>query len=403
MHRWNRPFASCVVWIVLCVASPATGVELTEQARRLHRQVLVFDAHIHLISRQFYQGGHIGQRYADGHVDLPRMREGGVDAFVLALYVQEEYYPARYETKQFLRLLERALAELEANRKQVELALSGRDIQRIHRRGKIAAVLGLEGTFDVDGDLALLRVFHRLGLRVMQIAAHNWTSNYSDSCCDSRRWGGLNDRGRQLVREMNRLGILIDLSHASDETIEDVLEITNQPVVVTHGGLRSFNDIPRNLPERLAEKIAAKGGLIGVQIGNSFHSRRFYEWLVEREGRKFWERPRVQGNLAQMSIEEIDALLRPSFPSVGPQAPTGLLMGVDEWLSVVDRLIELVGEDHVILGTDFDGGVTPPREIRDVSDLPVLTAAMLKRGYSERRIRKILGENLLRVFSAVTR
>jgi len=397
-QRIGCRIASLLLGLILVIPGAAAA---TGRAQKLHRDALVFDAHVHLVTRQFYQGGSIAQRYPDGHVDLPRMREGGVDAFFLTLYVREEYYPGRYETRQLLRLIDLALRQIEENRDQIELALTAGDVRRITRQGKMAAVLDLEGSFDLDGDLGVLRSFYRLGLRVVQIAAHNWTSHYSDSCCAPSRWGGLNERGRALVREMNRLGMLINVSHASDETIRDVLAISTHPVVATHHGLRTFNDIPRNLPEELARQIAAKGGLIGVQIGNAFHNPRFYRWRTQQAGKSFWETREVEERVAGRSIEEIDDLLRPSFPFVGPQAPPELLLSVDDWLAVVDRLIEIAGEDHVILGTDWDGGLTPPRGIRDVRDLPLVTEAMLRRGYSAQRIRKILGENLLRVFGQV--
>jgi len=395
----NRPLILSLLTIVVLGRAPA---QISQQARELHDSALVFDAHVHVINRQFYQGGDIGDRYPDGHVDLPRMKEGGLDALFFTISTSERYYPGRYETKQVLRLIDLALRQIEKNSDSIELALNASDIERINRAGKIAAVLDLEGGFDLDGDLGVLRSLYRLGLRVVQLPAHNWANEFADSCCAPHRWGGLNEHGRRVVREMNRLGMVINISHASDETTEQAIEVSSDPLVATHHGLRSFNNIPRIMPDHLLKKLAAKGGLIGFHIGHSFHSPAYHAWKTKRAGRAFWDTTSVADEVAGKSIAEIDEMFANSYPSVGPIPPDELWMSVDEWLNVVDRAIELVGEDHVALGTDFDGAPTPPREISDISDLPVITQAMLQRGYSEERIRKFMGGNLMRVFRQVT-
>jgi len=386
----------------LLLAALALPGQVSERARQLHRDAFVFDGHIHMINRQFYHGGDIGKRVADGQVDLPRVEEGGVDAFMFSLLVSEEYYPPRFETRHVFRLLDLALAQIADNHDRIEIALTASDIERINRQGKLAAVLDLEGGFDLDGDLGILRILHRLGLRCAQLPAHNWANNFADSCCAPPKWNGLNERGRAVVREMNRLGILINVSHASDRTIEQTLEISADPIVATHHGLRSVNNIPRNMPDDLLKKLAARGGVIGFQIGNDFHNRKMFEWRTKHQGKAFWDRSAIGDKEARLSIEQIDKNVAPHFPSVGLPAPEELKLTVDEWVAVVDRAIQLVGEDHVALGTDFDGGPTPPRGIRDIRDLAMITDAMLRRGYTEQRIRKFLGANLLRVFRQVT-
>ena len=376
---------------------------ISEPARRLHQEAFVLDGHVHMINRQLHLGGSIGDRLPDGQVDLPRMREGGVDAFFMTLFVMEQYYPARYETKQTLRLINMALDQLERHRDVVELARDASDIERINRAGKMAAVLDLEGGFDLDGDLDVLRALHRLGLRVVQLPAHNWANEFADSCCAPARWHGLTDHGRGVVRELNRLGMVINVSHASDETLSQALDVSTHPIVATHHGLRRLNDIPRNMPDDLLKKLAAKGGVIGFHIGNAFHSRPHFDWLTKQAGKPFWDTSEVGREKERLSMSEIDRRLAPQFPFVGPVAPDDVLMSVDEWVGVVDQAIQLVGEDHVALGSDFDGGPTPARGMRDVRDLAMITDAMLRRGYSETRIRKFLGGNLLRVFRQVTR
>jgi membrane dipeptidase len=378
------------------------AAQVSERAARVHREALVFDAHVHVINRQFYHGGDIGQRLEGGQFDLPRARQGGLDALFFSVFIPEQYYPPRYETKQALRLISLAHEQLAKNKDTIELALTASDVERIVRAGKMAALLDLEGGFDLDGDLGVLQALYRLGLRSAQLPAHNWANNFADSCCAPAKWKGLNDRGRAVVREMNRLGMVINVSHASDQTLEQTLDISTQPIVATHHGLRSFNNIPRTMPDELLKKLAAKGGVIGFHIGNEFHNRKLFEWRTKHEGKPFWDTTAIGQREGKLGIEEIDRLVAPQFPMVGMDAPLELVWTVDQWFDVVDRAIQLVGEDHVMLGSDFDGGPTPPRGVRDVRDLPLLTEAMLKRGWSEERVRKFLGGNLLRVVRRVT-
>ena len=181
------------------------------------------------------------------------------------------------------------------------------------------------------------------------------------------------------------------------------IDLSSDPVVATHHGLRSVNNIPRTMPDHLLKKLAAKGGVMGFQIGNEFHNVKLFEWRTRQRGRTFWDTSDIGQREASMTIEQIDRLAAPKFPMVGTNAPETLKMTPAQWIEIVDRAIQLVGEDHVALGSDFDGGPTLPRGMRDVRDLPMITEAMLRRGYSEERIRKFLGGNLLRVFRQVTR
>ena len=388
--------------LVLACTLPLLRAQISDRARTLHQEAFVFDAHIHVVNRQFYHGGDIGARVGDGQFDLIRAKEGGIDAMFFTLFVTEQYYPARLETKQALRLIDAAHGQLAGNADKIELALTASDIDRIVGAGKIAALMDLEGGFALDGDLGVLRSLYRLGLRSFQLPAHNWANDFADSCCAPARWKGLNQRGREVIREANHLGMVINISHASDEAMAQALDISADPLLATHHGLRSFNDIPRTMPDHLLEKLAAKGGVIGFHIGNEFHNPKVFSWRTARAGRPFWDTSEIGRKEASMTIGDVDKLAAPQFPMVGVPAPDELRFTPSEWLAVVERAIDLVGEDHVMLGSDFDGGPTLPRGMRDVSDLPMLTEAMLKRGWSEERIKKFLGGNLMRVVRQVT-
>jgi membrane dipeptidase len=369
---------------------------------QLHNDALVFDAHVHVINRQFHDGSDIGQRLAGGQVDLVRAREGGVDAMFFSVFVPEQYYPRRFETKQALRLIDLAHTQISRNAGKIALALSAADVDRIVKSGKIAAVLDLEGGFDLDGDLGVLRMLYRLGLRSAQLPAHNWANNFADSCCAPKKFGGMNEQGRAVVREMNRLGMVINISHAADETVEQVLALSSHPVMATHHGMRALNDIPRTMPDALMKKLAAKGGVIGFHIGNEFHNRKMFDWRTAKAGRPFWDTSEIAKRQAVEEIGDIDKRIARQYPMLGTSAPDELLFSVEAWIQVIERAISVVGEDHVALGSDFDGGPTPPRGIKDISHLPLLTQAMQKRGWPEPRIRKFLGLNVLRVFRQVT-
>ncbi len=385
----------------LAAQTPGGGT-VSKRARMLHSSALVFDGHIHGVDREFYHGGDIGERKADGQFDLPRAKEGGLGAMFFTIFVTEDYYPARLETKQALRMLDSALEQIERNRRTIELARTAGDIERIHAAGRIAAVLDIEGSFDLDGDPAVIRQMYRLGLRSAQLSAHNWTNNYADSCCSPAKWHGLNDRGREVIREMNRLGMVINVSHASDDAVSAAIDASSDPIVATHHGLRAVNDIPRNMPDWLVKKLAAKGGVIGFQMGNQFHNRKAFEWASTHGGKAFWDTSAILQRGTQLSIYDLDKIVGPQFPMKPVDIPQDIRLTVDDWVGVVDRAIQLAGEDHVSLGSDFDGAPELPRGMRDVRDLPMITDAMLRRGYSEERIRKFLGGNLLRVFRQIT-
>lgn len=375
---------------------------ISARARAIQARAPVFDAHVHALDREFYHGGSMGDRSTEGQWDLPRARKGGVGAFFLSVFVPEEYYPSRFETKQALRRIDHALLQLHSNRDQVELALNADDVERIRAQGKVAAVLDIEGSYDLDGDLGVLRDLHRLGLRSAQLSAHNWNQHYADACCSPPQWHGLTAHGREVIQEMNRLHMVINVSHSSDETISQAIDVSDGPIIATHHGLRSVNNIPRNMPDWLVKKLAAKGGLFCFQVGSEFNYPPEYAYITAQRKKTFWDTSSIPERVQGKTIYEVDQLVAPQFPMLGARVPDSVAMTVDDWVAVVDIAINMVGEDHVGFGSDFDGGPTLACGMRDVRDLPMITDAMLRRGYSEERIEKFWGGNLLRVFRHVT-
>ncbi len=371
------------------------------QAADLHRDAFVMDGHVHVMTRELLLGTDIGQRYPDGSVDLPRAKAGGLDAMFFSVYTPEPYNAGRYELKNTVRVLELAIDQIHHNSGVIEVALTASDIERISRAGKIAAFLDLEGSFDMDGDLNVLRALYRMGLRSLQLTAHNETNEFIDSCCDTAKWGGLNDHGREVIHEMNRLGMVVNVAHSSEESIIQAAEASSAPVIYSHGGFRHFVDVPRCISDRAAKAVAAKGGVIGIQFGSSFNNPKYHAWT--QKGRPE-PRPRSGPSpYATMSLAEVDRSVAKGLPFVFKGViPDEYWMGTDQLARVIDYGVQLVGDDHMALGSDFDGGPPLPREIRDISDYPEMTKALQRLGYSEQRIRKILGLNWLRVIREVT-
>ncbi|MGH9450746.1 MAG: dipeptidase [Terriglobia bacterium] len=379
-----------------------THDEISARAREIHKRALIFDAHVHGGDREFYHGGSIGTRKSDGQWDLVRAREGGIGAFFYSVFVPEEYYPGRFETKQTMRGIDAALLQLEMNRDQVELALNADDVERIRAKGKIAAVLDIEGSYDLDGDLGVLRDLHRLGLRSAQLSAHNWDQHYADACCSPPAVHGLNAHGREVIHEMSRLGMIINVSHASDEATSQAVDASASPVVATHNGLRDIVNIPRNMADWVLKKMAGKGGMICFRTTNEFNNPKEYAYRTAHEHKTFWNTSSIPKSVAGKTIYQVDKLVAPQFPMEGFPVPDSMRMTPEDWVTVVDRAIQMAGEDHVGFGSDFDGGPTLLRGMRDVRDLPLVTEAMLRRGYSEERINRFWGGNLLRCFREIT-
>ncbi len=363
--------------------------------------LFIMDGHVHVINRQLYLGGDISDHYKDGQVDLPRIRKGGVSAIFFSIFTSDSYYPNRFELKQTMILMDLALRQIRKNHDQIELARNASDIERICKSGKIAAFLQLEGSFDLDGDLGVLRDLYRLGLRSPMFVAHNTNTNFADSCCSPPKWNGITAHGIEVVHEMNRLGMVIDVSHGSDATMRQVAAASSDPVIYSHGGSMSIVNAPRNITDETAKIIASKGGVIGLQFGNGFNNPKYHDWLEShRESRPtalFTSSAPLLANLHEVNDKEAKL-----YPPVAENVPEELCMPVDQLVVVLDHWIEVVGEDHVSLGSDFDGWLPAPKDMRDIGDFQVLITAMRRHGYSDERVRKIAGLNLLRVIRQVT-
>lgn len=380
-------------------------------AAKLHKESIVVDGHVHVISRVFHEGIDSWKPQKTGLIDFARAQQGGVKVIIHALYIEDPYNRYNYTIKHACRLLEIFHQVLEANSDKMELALTSADVRRIVAKGKMAHILGFEGGFDMDGDMEVLRFFHRVGVRMLQFVHHRTTSAFADSYGDTvQKWNGINALGKKLVREMNRLGILIDVSHATEATQAQIIETSEAPVVASHVGAKRFSNHPQNLSDELLEAIAKKGGLIGVHGHGSFLCQKYWDWRRDVHETVSWRTESMEMERGPIDyaeyINKLDTLLHKEWKS-GPTTfygtpwkqtfpPGAPVPTIDDYINTVDYLLKLLGDDHVAIGLDLMWGTYWLKDF-DATSYPRITEALVEKGYSARTIKKILGENWLRV------
>jgi len=384
----------CLTGGLLGCTSNSTTTE--DQIEQLHREALVWDSHNDLSYRVLYEGLEISQRLPAGHVDIPRLKEGGVDVQTVALFVQNFLYPYPGEcARQARQLLEAMKEAIEKNSDAVELARTAADIERIVSAGKIAIPLAIEGGHAIEDDLELLRQFHRLGVSSMTLT-HNVSHGWADSGADEPRWGGLNDLGRDVVREMNQIGMVIDISHVSDETFFDVMEVSQNPVIASHSSCRAINPHRRNMSDEMLRALADNGGVIGIVFVLNYLRPEYTQALSElRAISRPWHRriPPIEDLDLRVAIEHLNA---------GLDWPLEDLPTIEDVLDHIDHAVKIAGVDHVGLGADMYPRTPSPVGIRGVHDYPHITRGLKERGYSDEEIRKIMGGNFMRVWKQVT-
>jgi membrane dipeptidase len=368
--------------------------EISSRAREIHSSSLAIDTHTDTPQRILFDRFDLKERDAEGCVDIPRLREGGVGAVFFALWVPVEITGAA-ATKRARDLLEAVLAQIELHADEVVLCVSRAEIESARAAGKVAVLLGLEGGHAINSNLDLLREFHARGVRYMTLT-HNAATEWADSSNAAPRHNGLTEFGREVIREMNRLGMLVDVSHVSDATFDDVLETSRAPVIASHSCCRALCDAPRNLDDAMIKRLAARGGVIHIAFHNSFLSQE-YANAYRALGAETTAR---QQEAVQKYGENEARILMEGQRWNDESIRAGKLPGVS-WEKIVehiDHAVRVAGADHVGIGSDFDGAFMP-QGMEDISRLPWITEGLLRRGYRDADIRKILGENTLRVMA----
>jgi membrane dipeptidase len=368
------------------------GQDDMARARRISAEAIGIDSHIDTIQHVLVDHVDLAKRLPNGMVDFPRLREGGMKAPFFALWVPV-YYKGAEAVRRTLDLRDAMQSVLDAHPDQIELATGAGDIERIVKAKKIAAFLAIEGGHQIDDDLAVLRMYHRMGIRAMTLT-HFKNNNWADSSTDKPAHNGLTPFGKEVVREMNRLGMLVDVSHVSDKTFYDALAVTTKPVIVSHSSSRAISNIPRNVTDDMLRALAKNGGVIGINFGEGFISQKDVAALQSAITSNSSAPPDMVGKL-------LDDYANEEFRKDLRAMKTGLA-SLSDVADHVDHIVKVAGIDHVGIGSDFDGITSPPEGLADVSKMPSLVAVLLKRGYSEADIKKILGGNYLRVIREVT-
>ena len=397
--------ASCIL-VSLSFAeektSPATlknrePVKLTDEALRLHREALLIDGHNDL-PWQFREKNDLSFRKIDLHkpqpslhTDIPRLRQGGVGAQFWSAYVPASTGKKGTAVRITLEQIDVIHRMVKAYPDTFEMASTADDIVRIHKSGKIASLIGVEGGHSIDNSLGVLRMMYWLGVRYMTLT-HSETLDWADSATDVAKHHGLTEFGEQVVREMNRLGMLVDISHVSAETMRHALRVTRAPVIASHSSAYALAEHPRNVPDDVLLLVKKNGGVVMVNFYSGFivpegaRLTRDYFQIGRELQKKYPDEREYQSALRQWHKEH--------------PIPTG---SVHHVVDHIEHIIKVAGVDHVGLGSDFDGISTAPKQLDDVSYYPYITQELLNRGHTKEEIVKVLGGNALRVLREAER
>jgi membrane dipeptidase len=365
-------------------------VKLTDEALAIHREALVIDGHNDLPwkfrekSDPFFRRLDIARSQPSLHTDIPRLRKGGVGAQFWSAYVPAETAKTGTAVKETLEQIDIIHRLIRAYPDTFALATTADDVVRIHKDGKIASLIGVEGGHSIDNSLGVLRTLYALGARYMTLT-HSDTLDWADSATDKPRHGGLTPFGEQVVLEMNQLGMLVDISHVSADTMRHALRVTKAPVIASHSSTFALAEHPRNVPDDVLRLVAKNDGVVMVN---------FYSGFITPEGAR-----------AMKAMFEVGRTLRKQYPNEQDYKeawaqwrrehpfPPGTVHDV---VDHVEHVIQVAGVNHVGLGSDYDGIGSAPTQLEDVSCYPYLTQELLNRGHKREAIHKILGGNVLR-------
>jgi membrane dipeptidase len=395
-----RAVLIAIVWVfaVGLVGLAVAADSISERARKLHFSSIVVDTHDDTTQRFLDGKFDLGPRNAAGSIDIPRMREGNLSAIFFSIWI-----PSKITGPE---AVDRALVQIDAVREQVRkhpndlvLATTAAEIREARKQGKIAALLGVEGGHMINSDLGVLRSYAALGVRYMTLT-HSGNDEWADSSTDKAAHNGLTEFGKDVVREMNRLGMMVDISHVSDKTFYDALEVSKAPLLASHSSCRAICDAPRNMSDQMMKDLAAKGGVVQINYHVGFLSQEFRN--AEKANPELnkaigLEVTKRCGENEGCQLIEGDRLTR-------EYVEQGKFPRVDytKIIEHIDHAVKVAGIDHVGMGSDFDGA-NMPYGMEDASKLPRITEALLQKGYSEGDVKKILGENTLRIMSDVER
>lgn len=382
----------------LCLAATVTGDDISARARKLHFSAIIVDTHDDTTQRFLDGRFDLGARNTSGSIDIPRMNEGNLGAIFFSIWM-----PSKVTGPE---AVHKALVQIDAVREQVRkhpkdivLAATAAEVREARKQGKIAALMGVEGGHMINSDLGVLRSYAALGVRYMTLT-HSGNDEWADSSTDKAVHNGLTDFGKDVVREMNRLGVMVDISHVSDKTFYDALAVSKAPLIASHSSCRAICDAPRNMTDPMMKDLAAKGGVVHINYHVGFLSQEFRD--AEKADPKINEE--ISAKVHERCGENEGCQLIEGDRITRELVAAGKLPKVEytKIIEHIDHAVKVAGVDHVGLGSDFDGA-NMPYGMEDAAMLPKITEALLRKGYSGDDVRKILGENTLRVMSEVER
>ena len=388
-----------------CLTTTTTHADnLADRAKKLQREAIVLDTHLDAPMELADKWADVATRGATTHFDLPRAKEGGLTAAFFSIFVAASYADAGAARKalELIDITKRVVAD---HPNDMMLATTVEDIRAAKKAGKLAVLMGIEGGHAIEDSLGVLREMYRAGVRYMTLT-HTNTNHWADSSGayylpdfdpkQSRVHGGLSEFGRDVVKEMNRLGMIVDVSHVSDETVDDVLETSRAPVMASHSSCRALSNMPRNLTDDQIKRIAAKGGVVMINFGSAFLDQQIWDGFVALKKKVLPEWKKIKKRHARNPEAMFGALIK-AFMAHGRPPQAAYTKVADH----IDHVIKIGGIDAVGLGSDFDGIPDPPAGLDDYSKLTKLTEVLLERGRSDAEIKKILGENFLAFLARV--
>jgi membrane dipeptidase len=368
-----------------------------QAARDVHQRAIVIDTHADTTQRLLGDKTFdIAARNSTGSIDIPRMRDGGLDALFFSIWVTGDVTGPR-AVKAALRQIDRVREAVRRHPNDLVLATTAADIRRAAADHKIAALMGVEGGHMIDEDLGVLRQFVALGVRYLTLT-HSLNTTWADSSGDKPAHNGLTPFGKDVVRELNRLGVMVDISHVADKTFYDAIETTRAPVIASHSSCRAISNHPRNMTDDMLRALARNGGVVMINYNAMFLSE---EFRVARRSAEL--QARLDAVAKACDADEACRIL--DEQRVNQEAMRSGQLPAVGWEKIVehiDHAVKVAGIDHVGLGSDFDGAVMP-LGMEDASQVPKITDALLKKGYSDQDVTKILGGNILRVMEDVRR
>ena len=378
--------------------NPPRDERLWQRALAIQRRAIVIDTHNDITTGMTnYDFDLAGEPPFPYRTNIERMKKGGLTGEFFSLYIRPWYVANGGAARRTLDMIDSVYRAVERHPNDLMIATTAADIRRAKAQRKIAALMGIEGGHAIENSLATLREFHRLGVRYMTLTWNN-TNDWADAGRGEKKYGGLNDFGREVVREMNRLGMIVDVSHVSDDTMSDALDVSTAPIIASHSSARALSNVPRNIPDDLLRRIAKNGGVINVNFYSVFVDTTTFSPRSDARDAEL----KAQQDALNLKYKEDPerAAEETSKLEASHQLPP---LPISKLIDHFEHVIKIAGIDHVGIGADFDGANDMPEGARDVSMLPNITYELLKRGYSERDIRKVLGENLLRVMAGAER